>query len=241
MLVPPSSFRGRRECPASDAPAAACAEIVELSTRVRQVTPETSGIPRAMVYGLFRNLPGDRAFLSPSLADIAANLTPASRRQDHTTSPSASALSSRAPLASTASRPAFVTIASRPSVWDGTVADIKLIWVRWQAQFLKFRNYFEQEHPERVGHRRWFNRRIGRPAPQPIISKAGRLARAGRKATPFDRRARAGTRIRRRHCPQEGITADRPGARRDVYSDERRHHNDFRDEIRSCKVPFRCF
>ena len=165
-----------------------------------QVTPETSGIPRAMVYGLFRTLPGDRAFLSPSLADIAANLTPASRRQDHTTSPSASALSSRAPLASTASRPAFVTIASRPSVWDGTVADIKLIWVWRQAQFLKFRNYFEQEHPEKVGHRRWFNRRIGRPAPQPIISNAGRLARAGRKATPFDRRARAGTRIRRRHC-----------------------------------------
>ena len=57
-----------------------------------QVTPETSGIPRAMVYGLFRTLPGDRAFLSPSLANESANLTPASRRQDHTTSPSASAL-----------------------------------------------------------------------------------------------------------------------------------------------------
>ena len=30
-------------------PIAACAEVVELSTRVSQVTPETSGIPRAMV------------------------------------------------------------------------------------------------------------------------------------------------------------------------------------------------
>jgi hypothetical protein len=40
--------------------------------------------------GLFRALPGDRAFLSPSLADLSsANLTPASRRQDHTTWPSA--------------------------------------------------------------------------------------------------------------------------------------------------------
>jgi hypothetical protein len=45
-----------------------------------------------MVYGLFRALPGDRAFLSPSplRSLLLKNLTPASRRQDHTTSPSAS-------------------------------------------------------------------------------------------------------------------------------------------------------
>ena len=51
------------------------------------------GIPaRDGFNGLFRALPGDRALLSPSLADLlSANLTPASRRQDHTTSPSASA------------------------------------------------------------------------------------------------------------------------------------------------------
>src|ERR1700730_13894131 len=42
-----------------------------------------------MVYGLFRALPGDRAFLSPSSALRLADLTPASGRQDHTTSPSA--------------------------------------------------------------------------------------------------------------------------------------------------------
>src|SRR5260221_11086033 len=35
--------------------------------------------------------PVNRAFLSPSPADASASLTPASRRQDHTTSPSASA------------------------------------------------------------------------------------------------------------------------------------------------------
>jgi hypothetical protein len=39
--------------------------------------------------GLFRALPGDRALLSPSSADISANLTPASGRQDHTALPSA--------------------------------------------------------------------------------------------------------------------------------------------------------
>ncbi len=61
-------------------------------------------------------LPGDRAFLSPSLANKSANLTPASRRQDHTILPSArKTLSSEAPPAATASSPAFVTIAIRPS------------------------------------------------------------------------------------------------------------------------------
>ena len=54
--------------------------------------------------------------MSPSLANESANLTPASRRQDHTILPSASkTLSSEAPLAATASNPAFVTIAIRPS------------------------------------------------------------------------------------------------------------------------------
>ena len=35
-------------------------------TRVSQVTPESPGIPHAMVYGLLRALPGDRALLPPS-------------------------------------------------------------------------------------------------------------------------------------------------------------------------------
>ena len=52
----------------------------------------TPGIPaRNGFNGFLRALPGDRACLSPSLANYSANLTPASRRQDHTTSPSASA------------------------------------------------------------------------------------------------------------------------------------------------------
>ena len=95
--------------------------------------------------GLLRALPGDRALLPPSphglkvLSDPVEpneppqDLTPASRRQDHTTSPSASsavvlraahrsrrairpALRIRTPdaAASTASHPASVTIAIRP-------------------------------------------------------------------------------------------------------------------------------
>ena len=54
--------------------------------------PRSPGIPaRNGFNGFLRALPGDRAFLSPSLYGYPQSLTPASRRQDHTTSPSASA------------------------------------------------------------------------------------------------------------------------------------------------------
>jgi hypothetical protein len=59
-LVPPSPFRGRRECRAPDAPESrVCRGSGRRHTR-SQVTPESPGIPHAMVYGLYRALPGDR-------------------------------------------------------------------------------------------------------------------------------------------------------------------------------------
>src|SRR2546425_6814776 len=59
---------------------------------VTTVTPEiTRHSPRNGFNGFLRALPGDRACLSPSSALLLADLTPASRRQNHTTSPSASA------------------------------------------------------------------------------------------------------------------------------------------------------
>jgi hypothetical protein len=102
------------------APAASCAKCSRAHELVTTVAPGSPGIPaRDGFNSLFRALPGDRAFLSPSLADLSsANLTPASRRQDHTTSPSAS----QAHLVKSAARvhripcPTFVTIAKRPSV-----------------------------------------------------------------------------------------------------------------------------
>jgi hypothetical protein len=62
-------------------------------------------------------------------------LTPASGRQDHTTSPSAFALFVTSVKASTASRLTSVTIAKRPSVWDGTAKDIVLIWVKLEQEY----------------------------------------------------------------------------------------------------------
>jgi hypothetical protein len=95
-----------------------CAGVVSMHTSIHSESPESSDIPRAMVYGLYRALPGDRLSCHRRW-QIIANLTPASRRQDHTSSPSALASPVKRAVASTASRPAFVTFAKRPSVGTG--------------------------------------------------------------------------------------------------------------------------
>jgi hypothetical protein len=68
----------------------ACNRAQKTHTSI-QVQRRQSGLPCAMVYGLLRALPGDRAFLPPSsLRNLfLKNLTPASGCQDHTASPSA--------------------------------------------------------------------------------------------------------------------------------------------------------
>ena len=64
------------------------------------------------------------------------NLTPASGRQDHTTSPSAS-WRSRQSRHSRPSHPnpTFVTIAKRPSVWAGMAADREVICAKWERKY----------------------------------------------------------------------------------------------------------
>ena len=82
---------------------------------VTTVTPERPGIPRTMVYGLLRALPGDQEFFDTVVSRSSPqNLTPTLRRQDHTSSPSASTPFVKGVSTSTASRSASVTIASRP-------------------------------------------------------------------------------------------------------------------------------
>jgi hypothetical protein len=71
--------------------------------------------------GFLRALPGDRACLSPSrvqCVSIVTHLTPASGRQDHTTSPSAfeNTFVFRIESVHRIPRPTSVTIAKRPSV-----------------------------------------------------------------------------------------------------------------------------
>src|SRR5438132_13751292 len=61
-----------------------------------QGSGNTPTSPAQWLYGLLRALLGERAFLPPSplRSLLLKSLTPASRRQDHTTSPYASAFSS---------------------------------------------------------------------------------------------------------------------------------------------------
>ena len=154
--LPPREGVGNAGCPVHPQPRVRMGSKYahEYSQRSHRKSP---GIPaRNGFNGFLRALPGDRAFLSPSIGSaLAANLTPASRRQDHTASPSATvyakgfaglgtrppkfwrrrslALSSEAPLASTASRPASVTMASAPRVGrdgGGYRGDLGLLKIR---------------------------------------------------------------------------------------------------------------
>ena len=84
-----------------------------------QVTPESPGIPRAMVLTAYIVLSPVTGLFCHRRRRSFADLTPASGCQDHTTLPSASSAVRQAHPASTASRPAFVTIARRPSIGAG--------------------------------------------------------------------------------------------------------------------------
>jgi hypothetical protein len=114
--------RGRRESRVHAAPAVSCANGNKKTHTSIQVQRRHPGFPCAMVFGLWRALPGERAFLPPSppRSLLLESLTPASRRQDHTISPSASAtLVSRSFRVHRIPHPTFVTTAKRPSYRDG--------------------------------------------------------------------------------------------------------------------------
>ena len=86
------SQEGRREDRVHAAPAVSCARWIEGRTRAYRFSGGNPAFPARWCYGLLRALPGDRAFLPPSLPRslLLKSLTPASRCQNHTTSPSAS-------------------------------------------------------------------------------------------------------------------------------------------------------
>src|SRR3977135_188924 len=148
------------------APAASCALVVVERTRVTTSTPESPGIPaRNGFNGFLRALPGDRALLPPSPCGLKVlssrvepneppqDLTPASRRQDHTTSPSASSavVLHAANRSRRAIRPALASHAKRcrvhrtpprvrddhdtPLWWGGMRRVLDLIWVGGNKYF----------------------------------------------------------------------------------------------------------
>jgi hypothetical protein len=150
---------GRGECRVPAAPAASCALCIGRTHTSNNEYTGTPGIPArngftayfvlSPVTGLFchRRL---RTYVvsAPGRADpISATLTPASGRQDHTTSPYVATSLVRVlsiahrfiirpaiPLCARRCRvhripcPTSVTIAKRPSVWDGMRKVLDVIW-----------------------------------------------------------------------------------------------------------------
>src|SRR5216684_4446111 len=103
IWFPPKEGVGNAGCPLHPRPRVHL--VVVERTRVTTSTPESPDVPaRNGFNGLLRALPGDRALLPPSPCGLKVlsspvepneppqDLTPASRRQDHTTSPSASSV-----------------------------------------------------------------------------------------------------------------------------------------------------
>ena len=108
-----------------------------------------------LVIGLFcHHRPRTNVLSAPGRADItSANLTPASGRQDHTTSPYAAtslvrslliahgpkpALQSRRAqnaAASTAFHPAFRDDHDTPLSWGGMARVLELIWGKWEQKY----------------------------------------------------------------------------------------------------------
>src|SRR5467141_2373303 len=161
MNLPPIEGVGNAGCPWHPRPRVHL--VVVERTRVTTSTPESPDVPaRNGFNGFLRALPGDRALLPPSPCGLKVlsspvepneppqDLTPASRRQDHTTSPSASSavVLHAANRSRRAIRPALASHAQHccvhrtpprvrddhdtPLWWGGMATVLDVIWVGWQ-------------------------------------------------------------------------------------------------------------
>jgi hypothetical protein len=136
LNIPPSSIRGRRECRAPDAPAAACAMVVVERTRVSQVTPESPGIPRAMVLTVsFVLSPGTGLSCPRRLRTCIRKLdTSVGVSGPHDFSVRLSALRPKAHPRPPHPAPRFVTLRNAP-LWDRTARVVDLICPTPKAKY----------------------------------------------------------------------------------------------------------
>src|SRR6476620_7999156 len=118
---------GRRESRVRAAPAVSCAIAQEVRTRAYRAEESirhslrngfTAYIALSPVIGFLVTVTGGK---------LPADLTPASRRQDHTSSPYVSAPFVRSASTSTATRPNVRDDGRRPSEWDGIRESMPLI------------------------------------------------------------------------------------------------------------------
>ena len=136
---------GRGECRVPTAPAASCAKV-ESTRVVTTVAPEHPAFPHAMVLTAASYSPRRSGFLVTVIGEISfTNLTPASRRQDHTTSPSAS----QAPLVKSAARVHRIPSRVRddrdtPLQGDGTAVVMEVIWVGMKSEYFFWQDWTGQ-------------------------------------------------------------------------------------------------
>src|SRR5882762_6022464 len=90
--VLPSEYQRAQGMPGARCTRSLACEIDKAHERSHhRFTGVDPAFPAQWFYGLLRALPGDQACLTPSPPRLHADLTPASGRQNHTTSPYASA------------------------------------------------------------------------------------------------------------------------------------------------------
>src|ERR1700730_751982 len=124
-----------------------CKKCTKKRTRAYRFSGGNPAFPARWFTGLFRALPGDRAFLPPSSPRslLLKNLTPASGRQDHTTSPSATAPPVlRRCHVHRIPRPTSVTCAT-PPLWNGTGRDIHLICISEKPKYFFERGWTDKD------------------------------------------------------------------------------------------------
>jgi hypothetical protein len=137
----PLGTEGARECRVPSAPAASCAYGSGRCTRVfTAVAPEITRHPRTQwFYGLYRALPGDRAFLPPSPAEVAFHKLDASVEASgpHDFAVRFSAVRYRH-IRVHRIPPRVRDDREPPLRWDGTAEISEVIWVGREAKiFLK--------------------------------------------------------------------------------------------------------
>ena len=126
----PSRIRGRRECRAFSHTRSLVRKIRKHTSLSHHRFAVHAGIPCTMVLRFISRSPRRPGSLTPSLAADAANLTPASGRQDDATSSYAAQRFVRRITRLTPSashripRPTSVTIAIRPSSWSARRAKV---------------------------------------------------------------------------------------------------------------------
>src|SRR6266516_7276083 len=106
QFVAPLRKRGRRECRVHAAPAVSCAKNCTVGAHEHTGQRKHSDIPCAMALRLISRSPRWSGLVVTVISGtLPANLAPASRRQDHTTSPYALAFSSGVKKRLTPKRP----------------------------------------------------------------------------------------------------------------------------------------